>query len=114
MGEWLRDRRNALIDGALFYVGAKWVMPAAVAAVLYLTSSQLGSLALFASVTVAIYLGLIFLAVTREWDFPIAPGLQDAPDGSEYVYVERFSGRPPIGLRGVWIRVDKPKDVSQP
>jgi hypothetical protein len=45
--EWLRGRRNALVDAALVYLAAEWVGPFLVSAVVSLASSPNGGYMLF-------------------------------------------------------------------
>lgn len=42
MRDWLRGRRNALIDAALIYLAAEWVGPFLFSAVVYLGATEWG------------------------------------------------------------------------
>jgi hypothetical protein len=49
VGEWLKERHNAVVDAALIYAVTEWIAPPIVSAVIYLGLSALGlySLAVF-------------------------------------------------------------------
>jgi hypothetical protein len=109
VGPWLRERRNALIDAALFYALVKWVVPAVVAFVLILASSSTGALLLFLIGYPLLLVGSFTLAAKLEQWFPLEedgrPRLDD-----DYVYVWRKSTLPPFGY-GRW---EPRRKVSNP
>jgi hypothetical protein len=109
MGEWLKGRRNALIDAALIYVAGEWIVPPVVSAILYLGSSETGLGLLLIAVYYAAILPPIVLAILR------APSEQEVLESDrererktgKLVYVPGFRPATPfmLGSRGAWVRV---------
>jgi hypothetical protein len=104
MGEWLKGRRNALIDGALIYAMTEWVMPAVVSTVVYLGSSE-GGVSVLCTVGYLMLLGTgaIFVAKAE------LPDPEDRElDERKYRYVSVATPRPlpfMMGPRYMMIRV---------
>jgi hypothetical protein len=104
MGEWLKGRRNALIDGVLVYAVIKWVMPAVVSTVLYLGSSDSGIAALF-MLSYLLLLGIGAVCVARA-ELP-DPEKRER-EKRKYRYVSVPAPRPlpfMMGSRNMMIRV---------
>lgn len=101
VGEWLKGRRNALIDAFLVYAVAEWVMPVIVSTVLYLGSSD-GGIAVLFTVGYLPLIGAGVVFVTREAS--ALEGLED--DGKyKYVYVWERAQPPFLGGHSRRIRV---------
>jgi hypothetical protein len=104
MGEWLKGRRNAVIDGVLIYAVTEWVMPAVVSTVLYLGSSDGGIATLF-MIAYLLLLGTGAVYVARA-EVPSAENLER--DERKYRYVTVAAPRPMpfmMGPRNMMIRV---------
>lgn len=105
MGEWLKGRRNALIDAVLVYLAFEWIVPCTVSVVAYLSSSTAGVSALFVIAYLAFVGTVIYLAATAELP---AERAEDGDDDSdwEWVYVRGYRPAPwMVGGLGTWVRV---------
>lgn len=101
MGEWLKDRRNALIDAALIYVVTDWIAPPAVSAVIYLGLSDAGLLLLLSIAYLLLVATAFVVAIKME------PRERDtASEEGELVYVWNRPSVPfGLGGHGRWIRI---------
>jgi hypothetical protein len=109
--EWLRERRNALIDGAIIYVASKWVVPETVAALAYLASTPTGLLVL---TTVVSLIVLVALAPTLLEQ----PLLRLPAEDKDYEWVYLYGCRPApahymLGSRGTWMKVRRSEGARQ-
>jgi hypothetical protein len=103
VGEWLKGRRNALIDAALVYCAAEWVAPAVVSAVLYLGSSEEGIAMLFVVAYELLLATAVIVSIKRG-----PPAQVASPKEGEWVYV--WGPRPipfMLGGGGGWVRVNR-------
>lgn len=111
MGDWLKERRNALVDGAIIYVASKWVLPEAVAALAYLASTPTGLLVLTTVVSLIVLVAL-------------APALLEQPllrvpaEDKDYEWVYLYGCRPSpypyvLGSRGTWMKIRRSEGATQ-
>lgn len=110
MEDWLRDRRNALVDGAIVYAVSRWVVPEVVSMVIYLACSPFGAFALFTVAYSLLLAGSVYLASKLE-----QPALDRGSD-EDYEYVYVLSYKPPpscymLGSRGTWVRVRRRQEA---
>lgn len=107
MGEWIKDRRNALIDAALVYAAAEWLGPAIVSTVIYLGSSNGGVAVLFLIGYPLLLVGAFLLAAHLEAKLGVPSS--EAPDDGEWtrVWVRGYPMGMPFGMKayGSWVRV---------
>jgi hypothetical protein len=103
VGEWLRDRRNALIDAVLIYLASEWLVPGVVSAVAYLGSSEVGiEVLLMIGYCLVIGTGI---AVACKYDHPTP---ETTNEDWEVVWVLGYPTAPHfLGSRGRWIRVPR-------
>jgi hypothetical protein len=84
MREWLRDRRNALVDAVLAYLLLEWVGPALVSAVLTMASTADGRIALAMIAYPFVLAGEIYLLYVLKVPIPAGYG------GGPYRFGPRF------------------------
>jgi len=106
MREWLKSRRNALIDAALIYVAAEWLGPAVVSTVIYLGSSDSG-LAVLLMIGYAVFLATVAILILKVG----LPGPSSSSEEGEWVFVLGRKTYPFIGVQGSWVRV-KPRQAQ--
>lgn len=110
MGQWLKGRRNALVDAAIVYAVSKWFIPEAVSLVACLASSPGGQAVLFLIGYPLLLAGSIVLAIMLEDPENSSGSAGDSADDYELVYVQGY--RPPpysymLGCRGTWVRTGR-------
>ena len=100
MGEWLKERRNAVVDAALIYMITEWIAPPIVSAVIYLGLSAVG---LYALALIPYSLGLATLLIQAIRAEP--PERDPAAEKGKVVFVAGRRSMYGMGLGGRFVRV---------
>jgi hypothetical protein len=107
--EWLKDRRNALIDAILIYAVTEWIAPPAVSAVVYLGLSASGQATLFMIAYALLLVGVAVKVIRTESsaEDPQGPSMADAKsEEGRLIFVRGYRPMPyMLGGYGRWIRV---------
>jgi hypothetical protein len=100
VGEWLKERRNALVDAALIYAVTEWIAPLIASAVIFLGLSVIG-LYVLALIPYSLILATILIQAIRAEP----PERDPAAEKGKVVFVAGRRSMYGIGWGGSYVRV---------
>jgi hypothetical protein len=100
VGEWLKERRNALVDAALIYAVTEWIASPIVSAVIFLGLSMIG-LYVLALIPYSLILATILIQAIRAEP----PERDPAAEKGKVVFVAGGRSMYGMGLGGSFVRV---------